>query len=110
MAKLTTLKPRIATLGGRLPTIRGTSWRSTKQSASARGYDRKWQKESKAFLAEHPLCQCPDCDDGRKRSTAATVVDHRIPHRGDMTLFWDRSNWQAMAKPCHDRKTQQEQA
>jgi len=35
----------------------------------------------------------------------ATVVDHIIPHRGDETLFWDESNWQALCKKCHDRKT-----
>jgi len=22
-----------------------------------------------------------------------------------MKLFWDRNNWQSMAKACHDRKT-----
>nr|WP_292832122.1 HNH endonuclease signature motif containing protein [Mesorhizobium sp.] len=22
-----------------------------------------------------------------------------------MRLFWDRSNWQPLCKPCHDRKT-----
>jgi 5-methylcytosine-specific restriction enzyme A len=33
------------------------------------------------------------------------VVDHIIPHRGDMTLFWNRKNWQAMSKTCHDKKT-----
>lgn len=27
------------------------------------------------------------------------------PHRGDQKLFWDESNWQALCKPCHDRKT-----
>lgn len=74
-------------------------------SATARGYGYRWQKASKAFLREHPLCMCPDCDEGRKRVTPAVLVDHRIPHRGDMRLFWDRSNWQAMAKACHDRKT-----
>lgn len=25
-----------------------------------------------------------------------------------MELFWDRSNWQSMAKTCHDRKTARE--
>jgi 5-methylcytosine-specific restriction enzyme A len=25
-----------------------------------------------------------------------------------MTLFWDRNNWQAMAKACHDKKTASE--
>lgn len=39
---------------------------------------------------------------------AASVVDHRRPHRGDMKLFWDRNNWQSMAKECHDRKTARE--
>ena len=33
------------------------------------------------------------------------VVDHVIPHRGDMKLFWDPENHRAMAKRCHDRKT-----
>lgn len=65
-------------------------------------YTYKWQKASKAFLAAHPLCQCPECDEGRKRVRASTVVDHKIPHRGDLELFWDVGNWQAMAKECHD--------
>ncbi|MCB4811684.1 HNH endonuclease [Methylovorus menthalis] len=46
--------------------------------------------------------------EGAKRLTPATVVDHIKPHRGDMALFWDRNNWQAMAKECHDRKTARE--
>ncbi|WP_295219971.1 HNH endonuclease signature motif containing protein, partial [Ruminococcus sp.] len=37
--------------------------------------------------------------------TAATVVDHIIPHRGDPHLMWDESNWQALCKSCHDWKT-----
>lgn len=74
-------------------------------SAHARGYGARWQKASKAWLRAHPLCACPDCDEGRKRVTPAVLVDHRRPHRGDMTLFWDKTNWQSMAKACHDRKT-----
>ena len=41
--------------------------------------------------------------EGRYRK--ATVVDHIIPHRGDDALFWDQSNWQALCKKCHDKKT-----
>jgi len=67
-----------------------------------------WRKGSKAFLKSHPLCQCNDCDEGRIRLRQSTVVDHTIPHKGDRGLFWDRSNWKAMAKPCHDRKTARE--
>ena len=33
------------------------------------------------------------------------ALDHIIPHRGDETLMWSESNWQALCKPCHDKKT-----
>lgn len=65
-------------------------------------YTRRWQLASKAFLQQHPLCECPLCDGGKKRIRPASVVDHKIPHRGDMELFWDQDNWQSMAKDCHD--------
>jgi len=74
-------------------------------TANERGYTYAWQRARESFLRDHPLCECPDCDAGRKRVTAASVVDHKIPHRGNMVLFWDRTNWQAMSKPCHDKKT-----
>ena len=35
----------------------------------------------------------------------ATVVDHIIPHKGDMDIFWDEDNWQPLCKRCHDQKT-----
>ena len=40
--------------------------------------------------------------------TASTTVDHIIPHKGDRKLFWDKTNWQALCKPCHDAKTARE--
>ena len=77
-------------------------------SAASRGYGYRWRKTAAGFLRAHPLCQCPDCDEGRKRLVPATVVDHRTPHKGDKRLFWDPNNWQSMAKACHDRKTARE--
>ena len=72
------------------------------RSASKRGYGSQWQKASKAYLREHPLCvECLK----QRRYVQATVVDHIVPHRGDKTLFWDRNNWRSLCKPCHDRKT-----
>ena len=72
------------------------------RSASRRGYDSRWQKASRAYLRENPLCaECMR----NGRYVQATVVDHVIPHRGDQKLFWDKSNWQALCKPCHDKKT-----
>ncbi|WP_325053203.1 HNH endonuclease [Paenibacillus algicola] len=40
--------------------------------------------------------------------TAAKVVDHIKPHKRNMHLFWDRLNWQALCKACHDSKTVRE--
>lgn len=65
----------------------------------------RWRELRTAWLSAHPLCQCPACQEGAIRTTAATVVDHIRPHRGDERLFFDPANLMSMAKPCHDRKT-----
>lgn len=76
-----------------------------RETAARRGYGSRWQKARRTFLAKHPLCvQC----EGEGRITAANVVDHRIPHKGDQRLFWDTSNWQSLCKPHHDSKTARE--
>ena len=75
------------------------------RSASRRGYNNAWRRASKQFLLSHPLCE--ECRKD-ERYTKATVVDHVIPHRGDQKLFWDRGNWRALCKRCHDRKTGRE--
>jgi 5-methylcytosine-specific restriction protein A len=65
----------------------------TRPSARQRGYTVEWQHARAAFLLQHPVCRyCPK---------PATVVDHIKPHRGDMRLFWRRSNWQPLCTPCH---------
>lgn len=74
-------------------------------TAHERGYDAKWRRARAAFLREHPLCR--ECE-REGRITPATVVDHIRPHRGDQELFWSADNWQALCKPCHDRKTARE--
>jgi 5-methylcytosine-specific restriction enzyme A len=71
-------------------------------TARQRGYDSKWERAAKQFLAQpqNRLCAC-GC--GR----VADMVDHIKPHRGDMGLFWNRSNWQPMAgSPCHSSRKQ----
>jgi len=73
-----------------------------RKSANARGYDSRWRKARKRFLKANPLCvECLKAD----KLVEAAVVDHIIPHRGDKKIFWDESNWQALCKSCHDRKT-----
>lgn len=85
----------------------GSSWRAGIGSSAQRGYGYAWQQARARFLQKHPLCAF--CErDGVVR--AATVVDHKTPHRGDMTLFWDRANWEALCKPHHDGEKQRREA
>ncbi len=72
---------------------------------SPRIYGSRWDRERLIFLRTHPLCvMCHE----QGRVTAATVVDHIIPHKlkealnsGNaeaiakaQKLFWSRKNWQ----------------
>lgn len=75
-------------------------------TSAQRGYGYRWQKVSKLFLSRNPLCIY--CQRGG-HVVASTVVDHIIPHRGDQTLFWDESNWQALCITCHNSRKQSEE-
>jgi 5-methylcytosine-specific restriction enzyme A len=105
MARLTTLKPRVSTAPSRLKVAEPGSWRAGKTSTQ-RGYGYRWQQARAAFLARHPLCVM--CEQAG-RVTAATVVDHVVPHRGDQRLMWDESNWQPLCAPHHSRDKQREE-
>lgn len=74
-------------------------------NSSERGYNWAWRKYRTGFLRSHPLCAACMRD---HRITAATVVDHVVPHKGDQALFWAPANHQSLCKPCHDRKTRTE--
>ncbi|HBW0852979.1 TPA: HNH endonuclease [Klebsiella quasipneumoniae] len=80
-------------------------------------YGSKWDRERLIFLRNNPLCvMCQE----QGRVTAATVVDHIIPHKlkealrsGDsqaiakaQMLFWSRKNWQGLCKQHHDSTKQ----
>jgi 5-methylcytosine-specific restriction endonuclease McrA len=73
--------------------------RDSRQSAASRGYGSRWRRFRASFLASHPLCvMCL----ASGRTTQASVVDHIVPHRGDMALFWQPGNHQALCKEHHD--------
>ena len=66
------------------------------------GYTTRWDKARKQYLKQNPLCvECKK----HGRAEPANVVDHIIPHRGDMKLFWNQDNWRALCARCHNRKT-----
>lgn len=73
-----------------------------RQNSHRRGYDHQWKLARKEYLEKSPLClECKKVG----RVEVATDVDHIIPHRGDMRLFWDRNNWQGLCHACHSAKT-----
>lgn len=62
-------------------------------------YGRRWDKARRNHLDVNPWCVfCLLLG----THTQATVVDHRIPHRGNELLFWDETNWQSLCAPCHN--------
>src|SRR5918996_225875 len=91
--------------GARIAAAVKTELDRQRPSASARGYGPRWRRARAAYLARHPLCG-PCREAGRLEP--ATVVDHRVPHRGDPVLFWDEANWAALCKRCHDAKRARE--
>lgn len=75
-------------------------YRDERESSYKRGYNSKWRKDRAEWLAKHPFCVV--CN------SIATEVDHKTPHKGDMKLFWDKTNWQSMCSSCHSAKTARE--
>ena len=60
-------------------------------SAASRGYGSKWTAAAAEFKRLHPWCLGCMAVGVRK---ATDLVDHIVPHKGDMKLFWNRRNWQ----------------
>ena len=59
-----------------------------------------WRNISKNFLKKYPVCFI--C------GSPAKIADHIIPHRGNVSLFYDETNLQPMCWSCHSRKTLKE--
>jgi 5-methylcytosine-specific restriction enzyme A len=68
-------------------------------SKAERGYGRRWELTSIGYRKRNPLCVCCKAN---ARVEAARLVDHIVPHKGDMALFWDPGNWQALCNWCHE--------
>jgi 5-methylcytosine-specific restriction enzyme A len=100
VSTLKTNPSRLAQPGNSL-VERTSSWRSGKTSGQ-RGYDYEWQCYRRDYLAEHPLCAIK----GEGCTLAATVVDHVLPHRGNVALFRDPDNHQPACAHCHSQHKQ----
>jgi 5-methylcytosine-specific restriction protein A len=69
----------------------------------------QYRQAAKTNLQSHPWC-CDPLDRHRHtiayrmnpgQPVPATVLGHRIAHKGDERLFWDQSNWIPLCKPCN---------
>jgi len=79
-----------------------------KGTRQERGYGARWQKARAGFLAKHPLCAHHE---KRGQVVPADTVDHALPHRGDMAIFWESDLWQPLCSGkggCHEAKTLRE--
>lgn len=81
--------------------------RSTEAQAYRKLYGLKaWKVAREVQLAYQPLCErCLQSED----VTPATVVNHRIPHRGNWELFIDPNNHESTCAPHHDSLIQREE-
>lgn len=127
MTRLTTIGTRLAVIQPRLKTtVEPGSWRPPDATSTKRGYGYAWQKAREGHLRNHPFCVMCLRDIGLEAGLAreevivrcadlgipvpwAQVVDHRIPHRGDQALFWDKTNWQSLCTTHHSRDKQREE-
>lgn len=65
----------------------------------------EWRAIRRAVLIDQPLCERHL---RRGEIVAATVVNHRMPHRGDWLLFVE-GPFEAVCKGCHDGIIQREE-
>lgn len=65
----------------------------------------RWQRKRAAQLQEQPLCErCL----AQGLIVPATVANHKIPHRGDIVLFWE-GELESTCDPCHNSVIQTEE-
>ena len=63
-----------------------------------------WQRLRWSILVRD-LFTCAMCK-RIEADTSQLVADHKVPHRGDRTMFMDPANLQCLCKGCHDSAKQ----
>jgi 5-methylcytosine-specific restriction enzyme A len=124
--RLQTLRARLQPAVSRVAVMQPGSWRTDKQSSTARGYGYAWQQARAGHLRNQPFCVfclrdagivatsiedvILECAARRVPVPYASVVDHMDPHRGDMKLFWDTRRWQSLCAHHHSAEKQRLEA
>lgn len=109
MGRLSTLKPRIGSMSSRLGYASGDEKARDRKRATEQPW-RKWYNVAewktlrmRVFIRDHFTCQICGRIDG---NTSRLIGDHKVPHRGDRSLFFDEENVWTLCKPCHDSEKQ----
>lgn len=72
-----------------------------------RGYDYAWYKFRKSYIARNPLCVfCKE----QGFLVSATEIDHIKRLADHPELKYDEINLRALCKPCHSKRTYEEQS
>ncbi|WP_226782741.1 HNH endonuclease [Oceaniglobus trochenteri] len=109
MVRLSKLQPAIGALASPVERLAPQVDASRKERHAWRAWygTAAWQRLRWSVLVAARFT-CVRC--GQVMSdTAMLVADHKVAHRGDRALFWDRANLQCMCKPCHDGAKQREE-
>ena len=98
--------------GGRCPDCMAQTRRErdkTRGNGTQRGWSTKWAAFSKAYLIEHPLCECDECAQLPPwQRPASTDVDHIDGTGRTGARAYDKSNLMALSHAHHARKTARE--
>jgi 5-methylcytosine-specific restriction protein A len=65
----------------------------------------RWKLVREKVLFAFPFCAMCAKLGGNSLST---IVDHIVPHKGNVELFWDLENLQGLCAHCHSVKTSKE--
>jgi len=112
MAKIKTLKPLVSTMKPRLGYAKGNE----RERDRLRYKVQPWRKlyattawrELRWKVLTRDLFTCQMCG-VLESDTSKLVGDHKTPHRGDKTLFFDEGNVWTLCKTCHDTVKQREE-
>lgn len=111
MGKLSNLKPAIGSLSSTLAFMPKTE--QERDRFRGKQHWRKWYstarwKKLRWSVLLRDAFTCQRC--GRlEGDTSQLVANHKRPHRGNETLFWDDRNLETACKPCHDGAIQSEE-
>lgn len=111
MGKLQGLRPRLDRLAPKVGWLdegpAGSRARDARLAWRAWYKTARWQRLRWSVLVDAAFT-CAMC--GSVAESRRMVADHKVAHRGNAELFWDRGNLQALCKGCHDGAKQRAEA